>query len=266
VLPVGNTTDFFEFKSLIIILNSMTAFKTYKGNLGRIVKSELAGYADLVVEGGVGANINPLCTLRDSGYSKPYVRMDLFPSFRGKTIHAEPQSWADMNTGITYANFWNVYGNCFLPDAVRPAVKKFESKTPAFVSNNALVNALFDEDLDHFIGRKHSEDIIAIPDAVKNLSEIYSMQLHLGPCGFGIIMSVDYERKHRYSVAAMPGFDPTKTFSPMENLLVWDERDVNLQHHWHFERFKQFVEESERAGWEFYLPSESYDVLFMKKS
>lgn len=169
------------------------------------------------------------------------------------------QSWED-DDGKEYTNFWNVHGNCFHVDLGRKIVEKFSAKNAAFVSHKALANALFDSHVNHWEGRKDDEDIVPTPEAVKNLTRInYKKQLHINPAGFGVVICKEYAKRNEEVIKSYP------QINPVPNLIVLDERGVNIGDHWHYHRFKEFIEESEKSGWELYLLSDQHDILFMKR-
>lgn len=234
----------------------MVSIRNFEGNLTKVIKDEFID-SDLIIEGGVGSGMGPLCWLRDAGYVGPFVRMDLHPQFSG-SIGDEPQTWSD-DENKEYENFWNVNGNCFDYELLRNIKKKFKSENPAFLTYKALSNALFDNHIDHFAGRKSESDIIPIPTAEGTLSRIYKKQLHIHPAGFGIVVSEEYAKKNRKTIKSYP------QINPMPNLIVLDESGVDIENHSHYLRFKEFIKESEKSGWELYLLTDRHDALFMKR-
>jgi hypothetical protein len=216
---------------------------------------KVANQADLIIEGGSGTRMWPFIDFRRFGFKGPYIRMDLTYPFETSGTSSTYTS----KDGGTF-EYLSSGGNCFRKEHVEPLIKRNSSKNSAFVSYNALANALFDEKhLNHW-EKKSSEDRIPIPQAVEVLSSLpFKTQLHMNPAGFGTLVSREYAEAHLDNVEGIPSVKLS------EEALILDTRNVDIGNHEHTDRFKTFIEESARRNWQLFLPKDDYDILYMTK-
>ncbi len=222
-------------------------FQTIDGNMDDII-SEAIKETDLIIEGGAGSNLWPCTGFKRLGYDGPYVRTDLI--FFDEPF--EPSRYDSQKYGIT-VKWWPHGGNCFLMEDMKPVVKKFESKKPLFVTNSALSNALFAKEMTPW-EKKAERDRVPVSEAVSFLNKVYKKQLHIDP-GLFSVASKDYVERHRNELKGIPEEEV------YPNLMILNVRGSPLGMY----EFKNFIEKSAKLGWNFYLPSEQKNVLYMKK-
>jgi hypothetical protein len=224
-------------------------------NLDEIMK-HIAKSTDLIVEGGSGTTMWPLVDFRKSGYEGPYVRMDL--TYSDSSL-GRPESYT-AESGEILTDFWSYRGNCLRKEDMIPILGKFSPQNPVFFTTHALVGALFDDSNLNYLEKKRHEDRIPIPQAVAVLSDLpYRAQLHNVPAGHGTLVSREYVERELENVDKVPHVEL------FEGVLILDPKNVKIATHLHLHRFRTFIEESAKRGWQFYLPTEEHDVLYMTR-
>jgi len=247
----------------------MVSIRDYTGNLQTVIRSEFVGPVDLVVEGGASSNLKPMLWFREAGYKGNYVRMDLQSRFP-TTIYNPPIRHPRSITGASkeleefldmYDKTWNVRGNCFHTDLAKKVVERFDSKSPAFFTRCALADAALSDEIDFWEGAKEKKDIMSPEDAVKNISRIYKKQLHVTPAGFDIA-SEEYVRRNKAALAEYQAINPIPNLHVIDTL----QTGIDMRKHFIYEAFERYLAASEADGWEIYLMTEQFNVLFMKKA
>ncbi len=215
-----------------------------EGEDDKIFQKEIVGKADLIVEGGAGNNLGPCIWLRRAGYRGPYVRVD--PAYPPRLTELE------LEEGVRYCNQG---GDCFDLGLVESLIEKFDSETPCFLTHKALSNVLL---------RKCERE--GIRRVTKILTELYEMQLHILPAGFGIIT----HKRHYDEIFRKEKPEdrpPYVELYPTEDeswVVAVDVFGVgNLGEHQNVKTFKAFVEESYKLGWDFCVPKYTGELMLM---
>jgi len=236
-------------------------FHTIEGK-EKDIRKEIIRQDDLIIEGGSGSNLYQLKKFRKFGYTGHYVLMDLM--YPDNSLE-KPSVFITHHGERLY--YFSYGGNCFRADHVRPVIERFNAKNPVFFTNRALPNSLFSEYAFYYENnstvnkKKLDEDIFSVAEAVDVLTSLpYIAQLHIAPSGYGLIISNEYVNNHEEEIEGFPFvelYDGVFLFDKRGDRIGEDVigEDVDTI------RFRAFVEESVRKGWELYLPKDDYDVL-----
>jgi hypothetical protein len=247
----------------------MVLVRDYIGNLQTVIRGEFVGSVDLIVEGGASSNLNPMMWFREAGYTGNYVRMDLrsgFPTTIYNPPIRHPRGIVGMSKELEeflgmYDKVWNVRGNCFNTVLAKELLERFGSKAPAFYTHCALATAALSDEIDFWEGTKDKKDIMTPEEAAENISKIHKKQLHVTPAGFSIA-SEEYMRRHKAALAEYQAINPIPNLHVIDTL----KTGIDMRKHFIYEAFERYLAASEKDGWEIYLMSEQFNVLFMKKN
>ncbi|MBI2547210.1 MAG: hypothetical protein HYW23_02055 [Candidatus Aenigmarchaeota archaeon] len=136
--------------------------------LKRTIRDRILGECDIIVEGGVGSNLERYAYFREYGYNGDYVAVDKDHGVVSQTA---------VPSGVNL-----LVGDCFDLQLLTDAIRTTRYMSPLFLTNGSLADSLL-------IGQyKH------VGKAVDIISRVFQTQLHIAPVS-GV--EIYHPRMHR---------------------------------------------------------------------